>query len=433
MRTKNYYGFYSLTRITMILLVVFYWCGNVKAGQRAEYVADSLQFKQYKGIVVELDSRKPLGFATLTLEGTNLSTVANSDGEFSFKVPVAQTGGNVVVNFLGHREKVISLSTLKPDKNRIELELLTVTLGTVNIHPRDPDMLMRSILSRRGENYNTDQNLMKVFYRETIKKNKTYVSLSEAVIDVYKQPILSSRSDLAELSKGRKSTDYTKLDTITFKMQGGPYTSLMLDIMKNPEMIFTEDMVGNYQFTIENITKIGDRLMYIMDFRQYPFVKEPLYYGKLYVDTETLAIISATFSLDVTDKVAAADLFIRKKPVGAKVYPTQANYQINYREKNGKWIFGYSRAELVFKIEWKKKLFNTHYSSTIEMAVTDWVKTIEKNAKPAEHLKSNVVMMEQVSGFADPDFWGVYNVIEPEKPIDQAIRKIQKKLSRDNQ
>ena len=136
----------------MILLVVFYWCGNVKAGQKAEYVADSLQFKQYKGIVVELDSRKPLGFATLTLEGTNLSTVANSDGEFSFKVPVAQTGGNVVVNFLGHREKVISLSTLKPDKNRIELELLTVTLGTVNIHPRDPDMLMRSILSRRGVN-----------------------------------------------------------------------------------------------------------------------------------------------------------------------------------------------------------------------------------------------------------------------------------------
>jgi hypothetical protein len=433
MKTKNYSGFYSLTRIILILLLIFYWCGNALAVQSAGYVADSLQFKQYKGTVVELDSRKPLGFATLTLEGTNLSTVANSDGEFSFKVPLAQINGNVVVNFLGHKEKVISLSTLKPEKNRIELELLSVTLGTVNIHPRDPDMLIRAILSKRGENYNMDQNLMKVFYRETIKKNKTYVSLSEAVIDVYKQPILSARADLAELSKGRKSTDYTKLDTITFKMQGGPYTSLMLDIMKNPEMIFTDDMAGNYQFTIENITKIGERLMYIIDFRQYPFVKEPLYYGKLYVDTETLAIISATFSLDVSDKVAAAELFIRKKPVGAKVYPTQANYQINYREKNGRWIFGYSRAELVFKIEWKKKLFNTHYSSTIEMAVTDWVKSIEKNAKPADHLKQNVVMMEHVSGFADPDFWGVYNVIEPEKPIDQAIRKIQKKLSRDNQ
>jgi hypothetical protein len=62
------------------------------------------------------------------------------------------------------------------------------------------------------------------------------------------------------------------------------------------------------------------------------------------------------------------------------------------------------------------------------MAVTDWEKV--KNAKPADRLKPSVVMMDEVSGFADPDFWGVYNVIEPEKSIDQAIRKIQKKLKR---
>jgi hypothetical protein len=269
---------------------------------------------------------------------------------------------------------------------------------------------------------------MIAFYRETIKKNKTYVSLSEAVLDVYKQPCLSSRSDQIELSKGRKSTDYTRLDTITFKLQGGPYTSVLLDIMKNPEMVFTEDMMFNYEFAIENISKIGDRLMYVIDFRQNPNVKEPLYYGKLYVDTESLAILSATFSLDVTDKNAASDLFIRKKPMGAKVYPTEATYQVNYREKAGKWYFGYSRAEIVFKIEWKKRLFNTHYASTIEMAITDWEKSPVKNAKPAEKLKPYVIMMEEVSGFADPEFWGEYNVIEPEKPIEQAIKKIQRKL-----
>jgi hypothetical protein len=305
-----------------------------------------------------------------------------------------------------------------------------VTISTVNVHPQDPDMLIRAILSNRAQNYSQDQNKMVVFYRETIKKNKTYVSLSEAVLDVFKQPILSMKSDQIELSKGRKNTDYTKLDTVTFKLQGGPYTSLMLDIMKNPEMIFTEDMVGNYQFMIENITKIGDRLMYIIDFKQHAHVTEPLYFGKLYVDTESLAILSATFSLNVTNKAAASDLFIRKKPLGAKVYPTEATYQVNYREKDGKWIFGYSRAEIVFKMEWKRRLFNTHYASTIEMAVTDWEKSQIKNAKPQERLRTNVVMMDEVSGFADPDFWGLYNVIEPEKPIEQAIKKIQKKMTK---
>ncbi len=430
MKTTANFRYNQLLSFLLLVLVSLSWPGQVKASANQNFVSDTTSYVQFKGNVIDLDSRKSLGFATLILEGSNLSTVANSEGEFSFKVPSGKARGNVIVSYLGHKDRIIPLSTLKPERNHIELELQTVTLSTISVHPKDPDMLMRAILNKRADNYSDEQNKMIAFYRETIKKNKTYVSLSEAVLDVYKQPCLSIRSDQIELSKGRKNTDYTKLDTITFKLQGGPYTSVMLDIMKNPEMIFTEDMVDNYDFNIENISKIGERLMYIIDFKQNANIKEPLYYGKLYVDTETLAILSATFSLNLADKYAASDLFIRKKPMGAKVYPTQADYQVNYREKDGKWYFGYSRAEIVFKIEWKKRLFNTHYASTIEMAVTDWQKTNVRNAKPVEKLKPFVVMMDEVTGFADPEFWGIYNVIEPEKSIEQAIRKIQKKLKK---
>jgi len=430
MKTKFNIKLINILQLTLCMLILLCLNNFTSASGKGGSKQDTITYIQYKGTVVETDTRKPLGFATLTLEGANISTVANSDGEFLFKVPAGRTDGNVIVSFLAHKDKILKLSSLKPERNRIELELLSVTLTTISIHPKDPGSLMRAILNRRLENYNQDLNKMTVFYRETIKKNKTYVSLSEAVLDVFKQPTLSARGDMIELSKGRKNTDYTRLDTVTFKMQGGPYTSLLLDIVKNPEEIFTEDMVGNYQFTIENVSKIGDRLMYIIDFQQFPHIDEPLYFGKLYVDTESLAILSATFSLNVSNRAMASEYFIRKKPAGAKVYPTEANYQVNYREKDGKWIFGYSRAELVFKIEWKRRLFNTHYSSSIEMAVTDWEKSQIKNAKPAEKLKQNVVMMDEVSGFADPDFWGVYNVIEPEKSIDQAIRKIQRKIKK---
>lgn len=430
MKAKFNIKLINILQMTFCVLILLCLNNISSASGKGGSKQDTITYIQYKGTVVETDTRKALGFATLTLEGANISTVANSDGEFLFKVPVGKSDGNVIVSFLAHKDKIVKLSSLKPERNRIELDLLSVTLTTISIHPKDPGSLMRAILNRRLENYNQDLNKMTVFYRETIKKNKTYVSLSEAVLDVFKQPTLSARGDMIELSKGRKNTDYTRLDTVTFKMQGGPYTSLLLDIVKNPEEIFTEDMVGNYQFTIENVSKIGDRLMYIIDFQQFPHIEEPLYFGKLYVDTESLAILSATFSLNVSNRAMASDYFIRKKPAGAKVYPTEASYQVNYREKDGKWIFGYSRAELVFKIEWKRRLFNTHYSSSIEMAVTDWEKSQIKNAKPAEKLKQNVVMMDEVSGFADPDFWGVYNVIEPEKSIDQAIRKIQRKIKK---
>jgi len=280
MKTKINTRFSNLHQFMLLLLIVVFWSGSAKAADLLKNNADSLNYAQYKGFIVDMESRRPLGFATLTLEGTNLSTVANSEGEFSFKVPVLKTDGSVVVSYLGHKERIIRLSSLKPERNRIELELLTVTLSTINVHPKDPEMLMRAILNKRAENYSQEQNKMKAFYRETIKKNKTYVSLSEAVVDVYKQPCLSSRYDLIELYKGRKNTDYTRMDTVTFKLQGGPYTSVMLDLVKNPEMVFSDDMTANYDFTIENISKIGDRLMYIIDFKQKPDIKEPLYHGK---------------------------------------------------------------------------------------------------------------------------------------------------------
>lgn len=391
---------------------------------------DTLTYVQYKGSVNDQDSKEPLAFASLAVEGTNIASITNSEGEFSLKVPKNLPDGKVTVSFIGYKNRSLLLSQFKPEKTRIELELLVVALNEIRVFPKDPELLIRAVMNKRAENYFSDPTSMTAFYRETIKKRKTYISLSEAVVEIYKQPYMSPRPDVAQLFKARKSTDYTKLDTLTFKLQGGPYTTLYLDIMKNPDMIFTDDMLGNYEFKLENITKINDRLIYILNFKQRPYISEPLYFGKIYIDTESLAITSATFNLNVENKVLTSEMFIKKKPLTAKVYPTMATYHIDYREKNGRWYYGYSRGQIIFKIEWNKRLFNTIYETTIEMAVTDWENTSDKPVRPAERIKTTVVMSDEISGFADHEFWGEYNVIEPEKPIESAIKKIQKKLEK---
>ena len=65
------------------------------------------------------------------------------------------------------------------------------------------------------------------------------------------------------------------------------------------------------------------------------------------------------------------------------------------------------------------------------MAVTYWEKAgTEKPAGRKERLRSNVIVSDEASGFSDPDFWGEFNVIEPEKSIETAIKKIQKQLEK---
>jgi len=430
MKTQIYITIKCLMTISITLLIIGTSNGRLIASSQQANQRDTLTYVQYKGSVVDSKNRKILIFATLSLEGTNISTITNSEGEFSIKVPKNTVDGKLTVSYLGYKSKEVNLNELKPEKNVITLDVYAITLREVSILPKDAESLIREVMDKRALNYSEDQNLMTAFYRETIRKRKTYVSLSESVIEIQKQPYLSILDDLIQYFKGRKSTDYSRLDTLTFKLQGGPYSALYLDVMKYPEIIFTEDMMANYQFTIDVNTKIDDHLVYVLAFKQRPQVSGPLYYGKLYIDTESLAIISATFSLNVSDRAAATNMFLKKKPAGARLYPTQASYQVNYREKDGKWLYGYSRGDIIFKVDWDKKLFNTIFETTIEMAVTDWEKKLNKFAKPTDKLKPNVIMTDKVSDFSDPEFWGEYNIIEPEKPIEAAIKKIEKRLDK---
>lgn len=65
------------------------------------------------------------------------------------------------------------------------------------------------------------------------------------------------------------------------------------------------------------------------------------------------------------------------------------------------------------------------------MAVTDWEIHESKFAKLKDQmLRPSTIMSDQASGFSDPEFWGEYNIIEPEKSIENAIAKIQKQLKK---
>src|SRR5690606_22169828 len=124
---------------------------------------------------------------------------------------------------------------------------------------KDAQALIREVMAKKGDKYLGSSTVMTAFYRETIKKRKRNVSLSEAVVTIYKTPYDSPREDALELYKARKSTDYNKLDTVALKLQGGPYNTLFVDVMKYSQYIFAEEDLSNYKFTLHRSTMLNDR------------------------------------------------------------------------------------------------------------------------------------------------------------------------------
>lgn len=427
----------SLVTMLLTLFTMVAGIQNAEAFFQEKAQEEQQSFTQYKGEVSGSDSNKPLVFATIAIEGTNVSTITNSDGEFLLKVPqeIASEASatNVLVSFLGYRTKTIPLAQFDQNgSNEVELQVSVTALSDVDIQvPKDAEALVRETLKKKGENYFEDPTLMTAFYRETIKKRRKNVSLSEAVVNIYKTPYTSFKKDGVKLYKARKSTDYSKLDTVALKLQGGPFNALFVDVMKYPEYIFTEETLNDYRFSFDRSTRVNDRLIYVVDFTQRESILDPLYQGKLYIDAENKILTSAIFSLNITDKDMASRMFVRKKPANARVWPTEVAYRVDYREKAGKWYYGYSNVLMEFKINWDKRLFNSVYSMTCEMAVTDWEKNMAADfPKSKNRMKSSIILADEAIGFSDPDFWGEYNIIEPDKSIESAIEKIQRQLEK---
>ena len=417
--------FFKVTSSVLVFLFL------AVSGMEQVLAQESENFKEFKGVVMNKRTKKTLEFATLSVSNTNISSVSNLDGQFSLKVPIENLWESVRISYLGYQTLTMPLSEFKTEDSQIEMVEAFEKLPDVNIADVDPYVVMKRAMENRGNNTLKEPLIVKAFYRESIKKRRTYASLSEAVVDIYRSPFASEAKDYVILDKARKSTDYRKIDTLVIKLQGGPYNNIGMDMVRNRDLFFSYDMFDIYNFKFDKMVNMNNKNVYVIDFKQKSSIVEPFYQGKLYIDAQTYSLVKTEFSLNLDNMVKAKKFFVKKKPINADVIPLDTKYIIDYREQDGKWHFNYSRIELSFKVKWDKKLFNSIYNISIEMAVTDWkVNEDKKVVRSRERMRRNVILNDQASGFSDPEFWGERNVIEPDKSIDNAIRKIQRNYER---
>lgn len=418
-----------------LMIVLFFLGATLYAfpGQPDEQT-DTVKYKSYYGKVVDFDSKRTLPFATIEALGSNTATVTNIDGNFTIKIDPKSTVSQLKISYVGFQNKIVNLADFKDDRSyTVELVESSIQLKQVTIRPKDATELINNVLYNIRVNYSERPMMMRGFYRETIERGRNYVSISEAVIDIYKGSYSNEfQVDQVKLFKGRKSADVEKMDTVLFKLQGGPNTAVLLDVVKNPYILLSEQYKEVYDFSLAEVITIDDRLHYVISFHQKPHVDDPFYIGKFYVDMEKLAITEAEFELNVENEDEAARLFIQRKPMSMSITPERAVYRAKYTIDNNRWYFTYARAEVKFKVDWKKKLFNTTYNTMSELAITDRTyEGIEKFAAK-ERFKSNDVMDEKVYIFFDEDFWEGYNVIEPDQSIESAIRRLNRLYLRRN-
>jgi hypothetical protein len=420
----------SINSLALMLILIGLTSVQAKgSGWNRERNPQDTAFKVFTGKVIDHTTKKPVVFANVYLVGSSLGTVTNADGEFVLKVPTTELNRKLGISNLGYKNLIVDLASLKDKENTFRLESAATPLEQVVIRSDDPLDLLRMAYRRIPENYNENPEMQVGFYRETVKQNRSYVAVAEAVLDVYKSPYTSLMDyDRVKIFKGRKSEDVKKMDTLMFKLQGGPKTSFLLDVVKNPGEILSEEYFDKYNFKFAGYASIDGRDNYVIQFDQKPEVDIALYKGTVYLDTKNMAISRIDFSFSDKALDIADNELVRKKPMDLKIDVLGADYSINYRVLNEKWYLNHVRSELIFKCDWKKKRFDATYTTALEMAVTDRNTENINKAKYRDQTRMTDIFADKVNAYKDENFWGDYNYIKPEESIESVINKLNKKL-----
>ena len=397
--------------ITILLLLI---SGLLSAQGSLEYVV--------RGSVTDASSGRPVTAVGVRVPGQNYATVTNADGSFIIKSnqPITELG----FSRIGYRDARVAVS-----EGAVSVKLMPIAypLKEASIVSGDPLEIVETAIERIADNYSLKPELLRCFYRETLQKRQRYITVNEAVARIYKGPynLRNFNSDRSALEKSRVIVSQRKSDTLSVRMMGGPTLAVTFDAVKNIDLLLNEKDLQLYDFQVESPAYIADRLQFVISFEPAREAEYALYYGKFYIDRESLMFTRIELSLDMENEDKATRVMLVRKPVGLQFTPLKQTFILNYREQDGCARIDYFRSSMSFRCDWKKRLLATTYTAVNELVVTD-VLTPAVPIGRNEMFKPRDILEDKAPLFMDSDFWKDYNIIEPSESLEHAVARLRK-------
>lgn len=383
--------------------------------------------KTVSGKVVDVRNNKGLPNVNISIIGSNVGTVTNSDGYFSLFMPETDDI-RVLFSTLGYTSYAIAGDSLSRKNNLIKLERQPVELSEITIYSGDPAKIIAAALKRIPKNYSQSKDMLSMFYRETIRKGRRFIGVSEAAIDVYKTPyeIRNVDFDMVQIDRGRRLINQKSTDTLAVKIMGGPNLAVNIDFVKNADILFSEHDLSDFDFKMEKPEFFEDRLQYVISFKPKIIREYAQFRGKIYIDQAMLAFTRAEFEMLPDDKRKMSASILRRKPKGLRFTPQKIGFVVSYKLVDGKTYLNYISNEMRFKCDMKRKLFSSAYTIFAEMVVVDRKPNPKEKISYKNSFKPRQVFYDLVEEYWDENYWSDYNIIEPTESLENSVDKLRK-------
>lgn len=301
--------------------------------------------------VLDKDTKEPLPFTNVIIEGTSIGTITNEEGKFELTISEKYKSSAVLFSFVGYNNNRIPVKKLTDPSKKVYLKSATTSLDEIVVTAKNKyKELIDQAIASIPSNYAQQPVQLETYYRELTKIDDHYTKFSDAASNIYYTPYdtnfdyLLSNNDymrfnrleqninqvpfpepkefvadtrdqamIIALRKSNNLQDYKimeqskklkSIDTANLKwlenneIGGGPLRLTGADKIKRQEDFFDPKINSKYLFTLYGKSTYNNKPVYIISFK--PKDSNTLsarYTGEITLDEESKAIISYQYKL----------------------------------------------------------------------------------------------------------------------------------------
>ena len=416
------------------------------------------QFFTIKGKVTDTKTKEALPGVTIHIQGKQIFTQTNGDGNYVLKIPEQYRGSNVIYNVFGYARDTMTVKEAAKHPNVKLKRGGAINLNKVTVSEYTPQSLVKEAVERIPQNFWTDTMVGTYFYRDVRQLEDSLYLFDEMVFDALR--VGYDKHHALERTGGRegnlvksnyKAILFSRLlvnDTAYIKKITGGTGSFRLtysdnDVLVDPVEIpnttsylsTSKRSLKSWNYKMETFTATEDVDYYLVTMTKSLNSFGPTEYRiVLTIRKSDLAIVRVEFNYDSKENDYPWPMNKLSQKVGRDSIHYTESKVCNYGEVEGKMT-------LTSYMEHETATFfysnDTMYGQREQHFVYDaqCVLTSSRHGDASFFDKNNIqspvriAVSDRQSGELryDEDFWSQYNFV----PLEEALqKKLERKLGK---
>jgi hypothetical protein len=402
------------------------------------YLGYAQQILTLTGKVIDSESKKPVAFASVGIQGKSLGTITNEEGEFDLHLPEGLRTHRLFITCMGYEGFALPVNQWDVTTRKIvELKPATYQLAEVEVQAKKP-LTAREIVQQArhniANNYPDKPFKMSAYFRTYLKVNDRYTWFTDAALDIYDKgyghaPFGEQNLQEQVVLKGvRQSYWHNPKGYVNAfdEKQFDNYNPIWHLLVQNAVRYRSQALnLRQYEYTLDSLIWQDGKQLYVIGagikhkkFLQYGRIDntiQPAY--QLFIDKNSFAIHKIVYKpvpLPITRHEEVIDLMIQEGNDSIESYNLGSKFLLvmEYKEWNGKMYPSYIITRSIKEDYHKGKGQVIYRDELLEELVLNAIETENIGLPEQEKVmnsKQNLII--QAPPY-QPEFWKKYNMVK---------------------